>query len=1231
MCPPSGGVNGNLSNGDVVELTATRRTRSSGLKGTVAALLGGAVFVTTALAGVVGPAAAAPLPTKPGNWAPLVQSSTNYHAGRYIVLLDDQPAATYDGGVDGLQATQSKGKQLNARSAPVQDYSQYLEGKQDDAAAAVGASVDQSYTVTLNGFSAALDPAQAKAISQQQGVLALVPDEMAHPDATPSTTFLGLDGAGGVWDKLGGVGNAGKGVVVGDIDTGIAPEHPSFAGDPLGTTDGDAPYLNGSTITFHKADGNTFTGICQTGVQFTAADCSTKIIGARYYVDGFGEKNLGSVAQGEYVSPRDGDGHGSHTASTAAGNNGVESSVLDRSFGDISGVAPAAKIAAYKVCWSGPDPTVTTDDGCTTADMLKAIDDATKDGVDVINFSIGGSAAATTVSLTDQAFLSAATAGIFVSASAGNSGPAPSTLDNASPWYTTVAASTIPSYEATATLGNGSAFAGASITAPKEPLTGPFVRADNVGNGSTTAADTLLCAPGSLDPTKVAGTIVFCQRGVYARTDKSAEVKRAGGIGMVLVNKTPSSLDTDAHAVPTVHLQNTAWDATYAYSATPGATVTLQDGNLTGIEPATPQVAGFSSRGPVEADGSDILKPDITAPGVAILAAGANAEGEKPSFEFLSGTSMAAPHITGTAALYLSVHPKATPAEIKSALMTTAYDTVDANGAPVTDPFTQGAGHEDPTKMFSPGLLYLNGPADWLAYIKGAGYSGSSLNGVTAIDPSDLNLASIAIGSLAGTQTVTRTVTSTQAGTFTASTAGLDGVDVAVTPSTLTFGAAGETQSYTVTFTRTDAALDTFATGSLSWTSGDVVARSPIAVRPVAVAAPESVSGTGINGSVDVTVTPGETGELPLATAGLAPGVIVPDPTGAAAPHSGSGKAKDSFHYTTTIADGLAMARFDLDALDNKADLDLTVTHLDADGNADEQYVSATASGDERVDIPNPTAGTYDVKVDVFSIPEGSDSTAWDLRTFQVVPGSGDGAFTVNPTVLNTVQGTPATYTASWTGLAPETLYLGLVSYGDTGLFTKVNVASGEAPAPGAPVNTAPPTISGTPAVGSTLTASPGTWDTDGLTFAYQWQRGGVDIAGATSATYVVTKADQGASLTVVVTASAADRPSGTATSDAVMVPYGSTISLKLSTPVSLSFLTVKARITVASQGDVAGQPVKVKVGGKTVTGVLDSAGKVTLTLPKLGRGVYSVKASFAGTPEVSGSKSAASYLVILF
>ena len=376
------------------------------------------------------------------------------------------------------------------------------------------------------------------------------------------------------------------------------------------------------------------------------------------------------------------------------------------------------------MCWSGPNPLVRTDDGCATSDLLAGIDQAVKDGVDVINYSIGGGAAQTTVSPTDQAFLGAAAAGVFVSASAGNSGPAASTLDNASPWITTVAASTIPSYEATVTLGDGSKFGGASVsvdrTAGVTPLSGPLVTAASVAlAGGTTPS---LCVANSLDPAKAAGKIVVCERGTIARLAKSAEVKRAGGIGMVLVNVVLGSTDLDPHTVPTVHLDAQYHNQVLAYAATAAATATFTPDNTAGDTPPTPIVAGFSSRVPVLADGSDILKPDISAPGVAIIADGANAAGEAPTFQFLSGTSMAAPHISGLGLLYLGEHPTASPAEIKSAMMTTAYDTKNGAGAPVTDLFTQGAGHADPTKYFAPGLLYLNGLDDWYAYIQGAGY-----------------------------------------------------------------------------------------------------------------------------------------------------------------------------------------------------------------------------------------------------------------------------------------------------------------------------------------------------------------------------------------------------------------------------------------------------------------------------------------------------------------------------
>lgn len=962
---------------------------------------------------------------------------TTFAPGRYIVTLVDAAAATYRGGVNGFAPTEPHtGKQLNAKNRSVENYSDYLKAQQKDVAGSVGARIDYSYTLTLNGFSAKLSTKQAVELSMNKNVASIVPDELRHLTAVPSTSFLGLAGPDGVWASLGGVGNAGAGVVVGMLDTGVAPENPSFAGSPLGTTPGADPYLDGSsTINYVKGDGNTFTGTCQTGVQFTAADCSTKVVGARYFVDGFGAGNIGGTDLGEYLSPRDGDGHGSHTASTAAGNPDVPASIDGVSFGTITGVAPAAKIAAYKVCWTGQDPTVTSDDGCATSDLVAAIEAATADGVDVLNFSIGGGAAQTTVSPTDQAFLGAAAAGIFVSASAGNDGPGSSTLDNASPWITTVAASTIPSYEATVTLGNDVAMAGASVTVDMTPgappLTGDLVVADSVKLAGTTNAN--LCFANTLDPALAAGKIVVCERGLNDRVAKSAEVARVGGIGMILINVVPGSTDLDNHSVPTIHLDAQFHDALMAYAATAGATASFAFGNSTGIEPPTPQIAGFSSRGPVQADGSDILKPDIAAPGVAIIADGANAEGEAPSFQFLSGTSMAAPHITGLAALYLGKSPNASPSEIKSAMMTSAYNTLDAGGHPVTDPFVQGAGQVDPTKYFSPGLLYLNGADDWFSYIQGIGYN----VGATPVDPSDLNLASIGIGALTAPETITRTVTATQPGTFTASIS-VPGITAVVSPSTLTFASAGDTASYTVTFTRTTATLDQFATGALTWTSGSTVVRSPVAIQPVTIIAPAEASGTGLTGSVDVTVTPGGDGVIPLSTTGLTPGTLQRDPTNMVKDHSGSGETGASFQYTVKVAKGTVLARFDLNSIDDTADLDLTVYQLDNKGTPIAGWQSASGSADERVDLYSPDAAKYLVYVDVYS---ANPATAFDLTTFSVLPGGSP--LTLDPPELSGQAGVPMTYTASWSKLKASTSYLGLVYYGDTGLSTVVSVATG--------------------------------------------------------------------------------------------------------------------------------------------------------------------------------------------
>ncbi|GAB2466327.1 subtilisin family serine protease [Conyzicola lurida] len=1186
-----------------------------------AGLLASALVVGTA-------AAASAAPIVPGG-----VGQTSFEPGRYIVTLAEDAVATYEGGTSGYEATTpDEGDQLNARRAPVQSYSDYLETKQQDVAAAVGATIDYSYTMALNGFAADLTAAQAAELASNKDVVALTPDELKHITAVqnpvPSTEFLGLEGDGGVWAATGGAETAGAGVVVGVLDTGIAPENPAFAGDPLTTVAGDEPYLSAeNTITYTKGDGDTFTGTCQTGEQFVVGDCSTKIVGARYFVNGFGEANLGdaTTGTGEFVSPRDGDGHGSHTGSTAVGNYGTEADVLGRDFGTISGVAPAAKIAAYKVCWSGPDDGATTDDGCTTTDMLAAINQAVRDGVDVLNFSIGGGAAETTFSPTDEAFLGAAAAGIFVAASAGNSGPGSSTLDNASPWITTVAASTIPSYYGTVTLGDGQSFVGASITVT-DPVAGGLVNSTAVAAAGDAGADAALCAPGSLDPALVpADTLIVCDRGVVDRTAKSAEVARVGGIGMVLINPTPSSIDPDAHTIPTVHVDARFRTPIVEYAATPGATVTLSAGNSTDYTPPTPALAGFSSRGPVLADGSDILKPDITAPGVAILAAGPNQAEGTPTFEFLSGTSMSSPHIAGLAALYLGERPTATPAEIKSAMMTSAYNTVDADGVEITDPFAQGAGHVDPTKFFDPGLLYLNGPTDWLGYLQGIGYDA----GVEPIDGSNLNLASIAIGTLTAPETITRTVTSTQAGVFTASVAGLDGITATVEPTTLEFAAAGETKSYTVTLARTDAPLDQFTTGSLTWTSGETTVRSPIAVQPATIVAPAEVDGTGVTGSVDVSVTPGGDGDIPLTTSGLSLGTLLPDATGDAPGHSGSGVKGDEVTYDVTVPEGAEFARFDLDSIDDTADLDLIVYQLDAAGTPVAGWQSATGAADERVDLVAPEAGAYQMIVSVFA---ANPSTAWDATATSVLPGGSP--LTLTPAVIAGQQGVATTYTASWADLEPQSRYLGLVNYGDTGAVTAVAVTTGEAPEPTAPVNVTPPTITGTPAPGSTLTASPGEWDTEGLAFTYQWQSNGADIAGATAATYKVAKADQGAVITVAVTATAEGLDPTTAVSAGVTVAYTSTTKLSVNRFLAFSWQQLSATVTVKSGSPAPAEgTVTVTVNGKPADVALTAAnnGTLTYTLPKLGAGVYVVKASYGGSPTVLGSQSSSSLVWVIF
>jgi subtilisin family serine protease len=475
---------------------------------------------------------------------------------------------------------------------------------------------------------------------------------------------------------------------------------------------------------------------------------------------------------------------------------------------------------------------------------VAAIDQAVADGVDVINLSISGSRTSL-LNPVAVAFRHAAAAGVFAANSAGNSGDTigESSVAHNSPWVTTVAASTHDrGFVKRVTLGDGRTFAGIGMS-PAVP-TSPLLNSTLAGLAGADPTQVQLCFPGTLDPAKVTGKIIACDRGVIARVDKSRAVQLAGGVGMILMNVTPSSLNADFHFVPTVHVDHIVGAEIRAYSLTAGATAALSATDSSPVR--APQMASFSSFGPALAGGGDLLKPDITAPGVDVLAAAAppGVVGLGNVWGQISGTSMSSPHIAGIAALLMQYHPTWSPMAVKSALMTTAKQT-DNTGAPIqrgdhaATPLDYGAGHVAPASGFDPGLVYDSGELDWLRYMCGIGQNPVGSDGqdlcpsVGTIDPSNLNYPSIAIGDIGDSQTVIRKVTnvSSSLAKYRPVVEAPAGYLVKVVPSSLTV-AAGQVATFAVTFVRTTAVPGEWSFGSLTWTDGaGHRVRSPIALR----------------------------------------------------------------------------------------------------------------------------------------------------------------------------------------------------------------------------------------------------------------------------------------------------------------------------------------------------------------------------------------------------------------
>jgi len=926
--------------------------------------------------------------------------TTAYTNGRYIVTFIDEAVASYEGYVAGFPATRPQpGRKIDPDSPAVRNWQQRLITQHDAALARVGATKIYDYTITNNGVAAELTASQAAQLARMPGVIAVSKDRLAQPDTTLSPQFLGLDTPGGLWSQLGGAANAGAGVVIGVIDTGIWPESAAFTGN------------TGIPV---PAD---WRGGCVAGELFSVKACNDKLIGARYYVAGFGRRN---IAIDDYISPRDGSGHGTHTASTAAGNHGTTVTIDGNLIGTGSGMAPGAKVAAYKVCWEGR-PGISP--GCYNSDSVAAINDAVRDGVDVLNFSIGGSTESSVLDPVAMAFRGASNAGVFVANSAGNSGPGASTLDHPAPWVTTVAAATFRRAFQAVELGNGARYVGASTTSSL-PTSAQLVTAASVKLASATPADAARCFAGTLDPAATAGKMVVCDRGVSARIDKSFEVKRAGGVGMVLANVSPNSLNGDYHAVPSVHVSDVDGVAIKAYIAAAGAGATATIVPLTPAElaaaPQVPEIAAFSSRGPSVTTDGDILKPDIAAPGNDVVAAVAPPSNHGRDWDFYSGTSMSSPHIAGLGALLRVKHPVWLPSEIKSALMTTAVDTVSS----ADDPFAQGAGFVNPNGAADPGLVYPTTANEYRSYLISLGVQfAPPFDTLPPVSGSNLNQASIAIGSLPGVQTVARRVKNVGAalGTYTVSV-DLSGITTTVTPATLSL-APGAEASFSVAFTRDTAALGEWVTGSLLWTDGTHVVRIPIALRPVAVAAPTEVHSDAVpSGSVDFSVIPGYTGTLDVSVAGLVGVTPVEDSvtTGEFDIDNPVADA-DTKLYHVTVPAGTVAARFSLDSADDTADLDLFVYK-------DGAFIdlSASAAADEQVTLLAPAAGTYDVYVNGFATPGGS--TSYAISNFVVDPADA-GNVTVTPDPATVTIATPLTLNASWTGLDPAKRWLGVISY----------------------------------------------------------------------------------------------------------------------------------------------------------------------------------------------------------
>jgi subtilisin family serine protease len=657
------------------------------------------------------------------------KDSTPVHV---MIKYDFDVASSYVGGVDGLKATSPRttGKSLAQNAAAVKAYNAYTAGRSKDISARAqravpGMKIGTTFRTAYGGVSATLPANKIGALLKTPGVVAVQEDTLQHP-LDDNTSFIG---AAAVWPSLGGQVNAGTNVVVGVIDTGIWPEHPMMNDPGL-----PAPP---KPLSSYRCDFGDGTDVAHLGSAFT---CNNKLIGA-YDETATYMANVGSDGQ-EFCndttgvcSARDSEGHGTHTATTAAGSQ-VSSAVLyGVQRGPISGIAPGAHVIAYRVCMA---------EGCYNSDSVRAVQQAILDGVNVINFSISGGAQPYSDPV-ELAFLDATNAGISVNASAGNAGPGAGTSDHAGPWVTTVGASTGPrSFTSTLHL---TADGGATFDMPGFTLTDGISTPAPVVLAASIPGEDALCQS-ELGTGAATGKVVLCQRGGNARIDKGFNVSLGGAAGMVLYNAVKQDTETDNHWLPAIHVDGPSTALLAFVNGNTNVMASFAQGTPTATQADV--MASFSSRGP----SGDWIKPDITAPGIQVLA-GMTPEPDQttptngPSgnlYQAIAGTSMSSPHAAGVAALVKSAHPSWTPEEIKSALMTSSVQAVvKEDGVTPATPFDMGAGSIRANLAVNPTLVFNET------------YAGFVAAGTDPIHRIDLNIASIDATTMPGMITTKRT------------------------------------------------------------------------------------------------------------------------------------------------------------------------------------------------------------------------------------------------------------------------------------------------------------------------------------------------------------------------------------------------------------------------------------------------------------------------------------------